>query len=208
MAGYNRLVCPTEFDNVPHRPARKPPAAMKIVVLTGPESSGKSALAHALHARFGGVIVGEYVRHFIDTHNRDTCYADISAIARGQLAWEDTARAQRPGLLLLDTHLLSNLLWSRTLFGDCPAWIEAALLERHYDLHLLLSPDGVPWQGDGQRCQPQLADRQAFFRQARDWLEAHGKPTKILHGDWACRGTSAIDAVHALLAPSTPTVHF
>ena len=27
------------------------------------------------------------------------------------------------------------------------------------DLHLLLDPRGVPWQADGQRCQPQLQER-------------------------------------------------
>lgn len=95
---------------------------MKVLVLTGPESSGKSWLAEQLQARFGGRVVGEYVRHFIDEQRRDTCYADIPAIARGQLAWEDAARAERPALLILDTHLLSNILWSRILFGACPAF--------------------------------------------------------------------------------------
>lgn len=124
---------------------------MKVLVLTGPESSGKSWLAEQLQARFGGRVVGEYVRHFIDEQRRDTCYADIPAIARGQLAWEDAARAERPALLILDTHLLSNILWSRILFGDCPDWLEPALLRRRYDLHLLLSPEGVAWSADGQQ---------------------------------------------------------
>ncbi|MDH1063517.1 AAA family ATPase, partial [Pseudomonas sp. GD03985] len=96
---------------------------MKVVVLTGPESSGKSFLAQRLQQRFGGLVVGEYVRHFIERERRDTCLADIPAIARGQLGWEDAARAREPALLILDTHLLSNILWSRTLFGDCPAWL-------------------------------------------------------------------------------------
>ena len=37
----------------------------------------------------------------------------IAEIARGQLAWEDAARAATPALLILDTHLLSNMLWSQ-----------------------------------------------------------------------------------------------
>lgn len=118
---------------------------MKVLVLCGPESSGKSWLSGVLQAHFGGRVVAEYVRHFIDQEGRDTCYADIPAIARGQLEWEDRARAQAPELLILDTHLLSNMLWSRALFDDCPAWLEQALLARHYDLHLLLSRKG--WTG-------------------------------------------------------------
>src|SRR5689334_14514770 len=108
-------------------------ARMKVLVLTGPESSGKSWLAAELQQRFGGMLVDEYVRRFIEQNPRDTTLADITPIARGQLTWEDQARAQQPPLLILDTHLLSNILWSQTLFGDCPAWVEPALLARHYD---------------------------------------------------------------------------
>ena len=60
--------------------ARRPGVArMKVVVLAGPESSGKSWLAAELQAHFGGLMVGEYVRYFIDHHQRDTTLADIPA---------------------------------------------------------------------------------------------------------------------------------
>ncbi|WP_339490247.1 AAA family ATPase [Pseudomonas sp. EL_65y_Pfl2_R95] len=173
---------------------------MKVLVLTGPESTGKSWLAAALQQQFGGVVVGEYVRYFIDQQQRETCYADISAIAQGQLDWEDSARAQLPELLILDTHLLSNMLWSRELFGDCPAWIEQALLARRYDINLLLDPQGVPWVDDGQRCQPQLAERVQFFSDCRDWLVHHQQRFVTLQGDWAERQAQALEAVQQWLA--------
>ncbi|UQY34941.1 AAA family ATPase [Pseudomonas fulva] len=168
---------------------------MKVLVLTGPESTGKSWLASELQQRFGGIVVGEYVRHFIDSLQRDTCYADISTIARGQLAWEDAARAQRPHLLILDTHLLSNILWSRTLFGDCPDWMEPALLAREYHLHLLLDPRGVEWVGDGQRCQPDLAERLAFHQGCAHWLAANGQNVVEIAGTWHARQRAAISCV-------------
>jgi nicotinamide riboside kinase len=172
---------------------------MKVVVLAGPESSGKSWLAAQLQARFGGVMVGEYVRYFIDQHQRDTTLADIPDIAHGQLAWEDAARARQPALLILDTHLLTNKLWSLTLFGDCPAWLDSELLARHYDLHLLLSPEDVEWTADGQRCQPELADRRAFFQASRDWLEQYRQPLRVIRGDWQQRQAQAFAAVEQLL---------
>lgn len=173
---------------------------MKVLVLTGPESSGKSWLAGEIQTRFGGLVVGEYVRHFIDEQRRDTCYADIAEIARGQLAREDAARAANPSLLILDTHLLSNMLWSRCLFGDCPGWLENELLARRYDQHLLLDPAGVPWIEDGQRCQPQLAERQAFHQACRDWLMKHDQPFSELSGNWSERRNAALEQVAALLS--------
>jgi nicotinamide riboside kinase len=172
---------------------------MKVLVLTGPESSGKSWLAAELQAQFGGLLVGEYVRHFIDREQRDTCYADIPAIARGQLAWEDAARAKRPHLLILDTHLLSNMLWSRKLFNDCPTWLEDELLARRYDLHLLLSPQQVEWVDDGQRCQPDLAERQAFFDDCRTWMEATGQVYELIEGEWETRRRHVLKRVECWL---------
>ncbi|WP_426200877.1 AAA family ATPase [Pseudomonas sp. TWP3-1] len=173
---------------------------MKVVVLTGPESTGKSWLAAALQEQFGGLRVDEYVRWFIEQNPRDTCLADIPEIARGQLHWEDQARAQQPPLLILDTHLLSNILWSQTLFGDCPAWLEPELLSRHYDLHLLLSPEQIDWTDDGQRCQPQLSERRAFFDATSSWLQLHQQPLLIIQGDWLERRRQACAAVAELLA--------
>lgn len=173
---------------------------MKVVVLTGPESSGKSWLAAGLQQRFAGLRVDEYVRHFIELNPLDTCLADIPEIAHGQLQWEDEARAQRPALLILDTHLLSNMLWSQTLFGACPAWLEQQLLARHYDLHLLLSPEQVDWTDDGQRCQPDLAQRQAFYQATRQWLEQHQQTVQAISGSWAERKAQAFAAVERLLA--------
>lgn len=172
---------------------------MKVLVLAGPESSGKSWLASQLQAHFGGVLVDEYVRYFIEQNPRDTTLADIPTIAQGQLDWEDTARARSPRLLILDTHLLSNVLWSRTLFGDCPAWLEDELLSRHYDLHLLLSPEDVAWIGDGQRCQPDLTERLAFFEASRQWLELHRQPLQVIRGDWEQRRQTVFNAVEQLL---------
>lgn len=165
---------------------------MKVLVLTGPESSGKSWLAKEIQSVFGGHIVGEYVRHFIEREQRDTCYADIPEIARGQLAWEDAARAACPKLLILDTHLLSNLLWSRELFGDCPPWIEDELLKRDYHLHLLLDPVAVPWVDDGQRCQPELVQRLAFYQDCERWLQRHHQPFQCIQGGWPARRKQAL----------------
>ena len=172
---------------------------MKVVVLTGPESTGKSWLAAELQQQFGGQLISEYVREYVDQIQRDTRYDDVPLIAHEQLRREDAARRQQPALLILDTNLLSNLLWSRALFGHAPDWLDAALLARRYDSYLLLSPEGVPWTSDGQRCQPELNQRLAFHSACRQWLAAHHQPMIELGGDWAERQTAAFAKVGQLL---------
>ena len=73
------------------------------------------------------------------------------------------------------------------------------MLQRHYDLHLLLSPNDVQWVADGQRCQPDMAHRQQFFRDSEQWLTQHGQPYEVVEGDWATRETCALEAVEQVL---------
>lgn len=172
---------------------------MQVVVLTGPESAGKSSLCQALAQEFNAPVVGEYVRQFINQQARTTCYADISYIAQQQLQAELAQRAQQPQLLLLDTHLLSNKLWSELLFNNCPEWIEPALKAQQYDLICLLSPDGLPWQADGQRCQPDLIERQGFYQQLQYWLTRNQQPLLYVSGTWQQRFIEIKRAINQLL---------
>ncbi len=174
---------------------------MKVVVLTGPESAGKSSLCRALAQRFGAPVVHEYVREYIEAHQRDTYYDDVEPIARAQWQREQAARALCTPLLLLDTHLLSNRQWSRTLFGKSPAWIDAVLARQRYDAIFLLPPEGLPWQADGQRCQPQLEQRQAFHAQLRDWLQGHGQAFTDVPGSWQQRYQQMEHAIAGMLRP-------
>ncbi|MDM7857629.1 AAA family ATPase [Thiopseudomonas acetoxidans] len=176
---------------------------MKVVVLTGPESAGKSTLCTALAEHFNAPVVREYVREYIDQVGRATNYADIEIIAREQLARERAAReraarALKPPLLLLDTHLLSNMLWSQTLFARSPDWIEQSLLAQHYDAIFLLSPEGMPWQADGQRCQPGLNQRQDFYAQLHRWLTQHQQPVVPISGSWQARLDMLMEHINGL----------
>ena len=59
------------------------------VVLTGPESSGKSTLAQALANFFGCNLVPEFARSYLGALQREYNYEDLAIIARGQAAWEE-----------------------------------------------------------------------------------------------------------------------
>lgn len=141
------------------------------VVVTGSECTGKTNLARELAERFSTVWVPEYVRQFVEEKGSAPDYEDVEAIARGQMALEDSLAAQASKLLILDTDLLSTIVYSRHYYGECPLTVERDLGDRLGDLYLLAGVD-VPWVPDGD--QRDRGDRreemQALFRQAlNDW---------------------------------------
>jgi NadR type nicotinamide-nucleotide adenylyltransferase len=137
------------------------------IVVTGSECTGKTTLAEALAAHYETVWVPEFARRFVQEKGQAPDYGDVDAIARGQMAIEEEAAADANAFLIQDTDLLSTVVYSRHYYGDCPEWIEEALVERGADLYLLAGIE-VPWVADGN-----LRDRgdrreemQALFRDA------------------------------------------
>ena len=163
------------------------------VCLTGAESTGKTTLAAALAAHYETVWVPEAVRLWVDEAARLPTYADLDAIARRHLARVDAARAQATGVLVLDTDLVSTVLYARHLFGRCPAWIEAASAEHAADLYLLCAPD-FPWVPDpGQR---ESAETRAFFQPRFEAeLQRRGVPFAHVAGAPAERLAAAVAAI-------------
>ena len=137
------------------------------VTVTGSECTGKTTLAEALAEHYRTVAVPEYVRLFVDEQLRPPEAADVDAIARGQIALEESLFDRAHRLILLDTDLLSTLVYSRHYFGGSPDWIEERLRNRPADLYLLCDID-VPWSPDG--AQRDRGDRreemQGLFRRA------------------------------------------
>ena len=71
---------------------------MKIVI-TGPESSGKTTLLNKINNKWNFTIIPEYARIYIDKLNRPYNYDDILEIAKGQIALENNLNEVRSTLL-------------------------------------------------------------------------------------------------------------
>lgn len=137
------------------------------VVVTGSECTGKTTLAEALANHYNTVLVPEYARQFVQDLGMAPKASDVEAIARGQIASEDALAGDASRILIQDTDLVSTIVYSRHYYGDCPAWIEDAVVERAGDLYLLCDID-VPWVPDGnQRDRGERRDEMhQLFRQA------------------------------------------
>ncbi len=170
------------------------------ITITGSECTGKTTLARSLAAHYRTVWVPEYVRRFVEEKGAPPEWEDVEAIARGQMALEDSLLARASRLAILDTDLLSTIVYGRHYYGDCPAWIEDALAERVADLYLLADID-VPWVPDGH--QHDRGDRreemQELFQRA---LSERNLERVDIRGPRQRRLERAIAAIDSLLEPS------
>lgn len=168
------------------------------VVVTGPESTGKTTLASALGAHFGAPWVPEGARRFVDTVNTPLSAATVEPIARLAMQLDDDANRDAPALLILDTDLVSTTVYARHYYGAVPAWIVAEARKRRGDLYLLCLPD-LPWEPDGVRDRP--AARGALLGEFREALTAIGAHVVEISGTGTARTDAAVRAVSALARP-------
>jgi nicotinamide riboside kinase len=180
-------------------------APLPRLCLIGPECTGKTQLAERLARELGVAWVPEYAREYAEACGNQLSAADVEPIARGQIALMEryegssgprvlgssggsatenprTRGTEDPVLLILDTDLLSTVVYARHYYGTCPSWIEDEARRRRADLYLLLDTD-VAWQPDSARDTGGDAREDLFdaFRAALDEFETKWE---IVSGDW------------------------
>lgn len=173
--------------------------ALRRIVVTGSECTGKTTLAGALAVHFGVPCAGEFSRAYAERlAPRELTAADVEPIARGQIAFEDAAceqaRARGASLVVLDTDLSSTVVYAQHYYGSCPAWIEDAARARRAELYLLCLPD-LPWIADGVRDRPRV--REAIHALFAEWLAALGARVTTVGGAGDARLAAALAAVEA-----------
>jgi NadR type nicotinamide-nucleotide adenylyltransferase len=167
------------------------------IVLTGPEASGKTTLAKALARNFRAAWLPEQARIYAEEVRRELTAADAELIAQRTIDADDAALAAGAPLILLDTDLISTVLYVRHYYGPCPPWIEAAARERKGDLYLLCAPD-LPWTADGVRDRP--AQRREMFTLFENAMQDFDCVSIDVSGVGAARERAAVSAANALIA--------
>lgn len=170
------------------------------VVVTGSESTGKTTLAEQLGRHYDAPVAEEFVRRYAANRKEPLGFGDHGPIARGQMAAEDAAIARAGPLVVLDTDLVSTVVYCEHYFGRAPAWIVDEARSRAGTLYLLLRPD-VPWIADGVRDRGERRDEMhaLFARQLREL-----RLTVVeIGGTWDARFAAAVRAIDALI-PAVP----
>jgi NadR type nicotinamide-nucleotide adenylyltransferase len=168
------------------------------IVITGSECTGKTTLAEQLARELATLWVPEFARQYALDVARPLGPADVEPIARGQLEAEDRALEHlaqlepRPRVIVLDTDLVSTVVYAHHYYGGCPQWIVDAAQRRLGDVYLLSEID-VPWTADGVRDRP--AARAEIHELFRQWLSRLGALVFPVAGLGRERLAAALDAL-------------
>lgn len=137
------------------------------ICLTGPESTGKTQLAQRLARALGVPYVAEYAREYAEARGNMLTAADVEPIARGCLE-----RLPSACPVVLDTDLISTVVYARYYYGACPSWIEDEARRLRADIYFLLDTD-IEWKPDPARDNTPDAREDLFdaFRATLDEFE-------------------------------------
>jgi NadR type nicotinamide-nucleotide adenylyltransferase len=165
---------------------------LKKIVVTGPESTGKSTLCEQLAANYNTQWVPEYAREYLMNLGRPYTYDDLLIIARGQLQQEDriVASLQTP-LVFIDTDMYVMKVWCEYVFGKCHSFILDEIVNRKYDLYLLCNTD-LPWVADELREYPDLESRGRLYHMYKDLMINQATPWFDISGNYEERLEKAI----------------
>ena len=172
------------------------PAPIRLV-LTGPESTGKSALTVHLAQHLGLPHALEYARDYLEQHGADYTYDVLLEMSRGHLAHQARCVPPAAPVGVFDTDLTNYKIWSEVAYGRCHEEILAALERETSHVYLLCYPD-LPWEPDPLREHPH--DRMKLFELHRRELERLGRRYEIIRGVGPARYAMAELAAARLLA--------
>jgi NadR type nicotinamide-nucleotide adenylyltransferase len=161
------------------------------VCLIGPECTGKTTLAEELARHFNASWVPEFAREYAERVARELTADDVEPIARGEVAL--LGAAPNEGLVILDTDLISTVVYARHYYGSCPEWIEREAQKRKADLYLLLDID-LPWIADPLR--DSAAPRERLYEKFAQTLNEYDANVATITGE---RLAAAIKQLSSLL---------
>ena len=125
------------------------------ILITGPESSGKSTLSHQLSDHFSVPYLREHARTYLNKKSGQYTYPDLLKIAKAHFRLFQMHKNIKH--LILDTFLINIKIWSLEKYGKCDPLISKMISKVNYDCILLTKPN-IPWVNDPLRESPYNRD--------------------------------------------------
>lgn len=164
------------------------------IVITGPESTGKTELAQALAKKLNTIWIPEYARQYVENLDRPYNYDDVVRIAHHQITQEtEFALKMEKGILIFDTWLIITKVWLDLVFGKCPEWISNHIRSSKIDLFLVCDTD-LPWVADPVR-ENGGEKREQLFQLYCNEIRTFGFKYEIVSGFGDLRTVNAMNAL-------------
>ncbi|MBN2613276.1 MAG: ATP-binding protein [Bacteroidales bacterium] len=154
---------------------------VKRVVITGPESTGKTVLCEKLAKHYNTLYIPEYAREYVSGLDRKYTYEDVVYIAQKQVELEAGYAAKAKNVLFYDTYLVITKVWLEVVFNSCPEWITDILKQNRMDLYLVCAPD-IPWIPDGVRENGGHM-REVLFKRYISEIEHYSAAYRVISGE-------------------------
>lgn len=163
------------------------------IVLTGPESTGKSTTAHAIIKATKIPIVWEYAREYLDIMSTRYQREDLDNIAKVQ-QFRETIKSQLHPQIICDTDILTLYIWSKYKYGKASFQLRSMYESNDWDKkkYLLFAAD-IPWSADAQRENPQ--EREELYGIYEQALKDAGANYTIIKGTGQERVDAALKAI-------------
>ncbi|UCG27902.1 MAG: ATP-binding protein [Bacteroidales bacterium] len=169
---------------------------LRKIVLTGPESTGKTTLAERLAGYYNTIWVPEYAREYVRNLRRPYTYGDVIHIAQKQIEQLGTNYTKAHDYVFFDTGLIITKVWFAEVYQKFPDFLEKAIRKIHIDLYVLCSPD-LPWRKDPIR-ENRGRNRKRLFTMYRNELETYGFKYEIVRGKGNARINNALKCLERL----------
>ncbi len=167
----------------------------EVFACIGPESTGKTTLCNQLADHFGGVVVPEFSREYLNARQGKYEAHDLVAIAKKQLELENRIISENNQSVFCDTDILVVMVWHQFKYRKRNKEIEKLFDLQQPRKHLLTYPD-LEWEPDPLRENPN--DLLSIFRLFEVTLKTIGADYRVIKGLNEMRLTNAIEAVNQL----------
>lgn len=174
-----------------------PSGLKKRIVITGPESTGKTTLAVQLAEHFNGVFIPEFAREYVEQLSGHYTFEDVEMIARKQVMQYLETVSNSGSMFFFDTWLIITKVWFQWVYGRVPVWLDAEIARHPVDLYLLCQPD-LPWEADPVR-ENGGENRLKLYDEYKSQLKQYDFKYVEIGGIGDARLQSAIAAINNLL---------
>lgn len=169
---------------------------MLHVIITGPESTGKTTLAREMSTLFCGAYIPEYARGYLMSSDRPAVLDDFENFAFVTKKMVENAKRIKPNVIIQDTGFEVLKLWLKDKFNTSLPLVDKGFREQANCIYLLCSPD-LDWEYDPLRTDENRRD--FLFEEMSIMLSSKGEIVHKISGKGEDRATVARNIIQNYL---------